>query len=261
MPWKRRTIPGAATSPPADLEDGVYTVFIDIDFNDRVTELDESNNTVALGQIYVGARMNLASPFKPFFISPSATTGTSTSIRFGLKNTGNLTCFSGLTQIYLTPKTAGLLEEPVLVGEYLAPQLLDGGESLTVNDMIDVPEHLPSGDYQLRLIYDATDQVVEYREGDNDVTSEDILAITNPSETFAPDVLYFNQLEELDLGRLLFTARAGFSYTIQGNGGLDANGWRPLHDPMPGRNGILATYFDLDGDLTRLFIRVLQAPE
>ncbi|MCA9288362.1 MAG: choice-of-anchor D domain-containing protein [Phycisphaerales bacterium] len=165
------TIPGFASfggtntvTIPANLPTGNYRVAVVADADNVIEERDETNNIVISGFNIVE---NSPDIFGVLFdiIPGAAAPGESIQVQWAISNGSLIDAGESATRIVLSRD--GNFGDPSDVTLFEDRRALTAGETVVFDEMMTIPANLAPGTWQLALIVDADDEVIEFDETNN----------------------------------------------------------------------------------------------
>lgn len=180
-----------AVSIPSALATGVYYFAVMIDFDNLVTEANETNNIRVAGPVNIGIGPDLSvlSVTAPAHAGP----GLALSMTEILANMGIGVAGSWSYRIYLSTNAAVTTNDTVLTTQGVFTDF-PAQTTLTNSDIVVIPPGTPPGVYYLGVIIDFNNVVPESNEGNNLMISQSmpvgptILAIAVQTSTISVNV-------------------------------------------------------------------------
>jgi len=146
---------------PPSLASGSYYVLAKADYDDALTESNESNNLKAAGVIRIGPDLVITAVTAP----TSAVAGGSITISETTKNQGAGSAAASITRFYLSLNTLVEPTDIVLGGRSIG--VLAAGSSSAANTLVTLPANTPAGTYYVIAAADAAGTVGETTENNN----------------------------------------------------------------------------------------------
>jgi subtilase family serine protease len=170
---------GGTFALPAGLKAGTYYVGLLADYDAKVTELNETNNSASLGQITIGA--DLAVRATPVLAIVWAGTGGSFNLTYTLENLGNIIAAASRTGIYLSADSTITTADRLIATEDVAA--LAAGASAAEGGNFTMPTDIVGGNYYIGVIADHLNAVSESNETNNPSAAVQITVFSNNADT------------------------------------------------------------------------------
>lgn len=154
---------GTFTLPTTGLTAGQYYVGIIADYDKKVGELNEDNNTAAVSLITIGADLNIAASPAPTFTI--AADGRSYTVGYQLANLGTAGAAATRTGIYLSSDST-ITTGDIFLG-YDDAVAIGAGQSVLEGGTFALPAGLAAGTYYVGLLADHNSAIAELNESNN----------------------------------------------------------------------------------------------